>query len=60
MLNPLTGEKESSLVVGPTREREREHELFVLKAKWSGMEGKEGDVGMPVCPKNKRKTGWVD
>lgn len=42
------------------RERERVRELFVLKAKWSGMEGKEGDAGMPVCPKNKRKTGWVD
>lgn len=40
--------------------REREHELFVLKAKWSGMEGKTGDAGTPVCPENKRKTGWVD
>lgn len=48
------------VISGSKREREREHELFVLKAKWSGMEGKTGDAGTPVCLENKRKTGWVD
>lgn len=56
MLNSLTGERSHLWQY----ERERERELFVLKAKWSGMEGKTGDAGTPVCPENKRKTGWVD
>lgn len=47
-------------ISGSKKERERKRKLFVLKAKWSGSEGKTGDAGTPVCPKNKRKTGWVD